>query len=210
MVKFINSWAQGIIVAVIISTIIEIILPEGNNKKYVKTIIGIYILFAIVYPLLTKISNKNISINSIVASANKEISKYETNTSIALETNSYIEDTYKAKIEEDIDKRFLDKGYKVNLLNVYIETQNEERYGQINNITMRIEKIKELEKKTNDITSNTISQISKVEININSNNSVGKNEKQDKEEITDDEIQSLKEYLNTTYGIEKNKISINE
>ena len=36
MVKFINSWAQGIILAVIIATIIEIILPEGNNKKYVK------------------------------------------------------------------------------------------------------------------------------------------------------------------------------
>ena len=34
MIKFINSWAQGIILAVIIATIIEIILPEGKNKKY--------------------------------------------------------------------------------------------------------------------------------------------------------------------------------
>ena len=36
MVKFINSWAQGIILGVIIATIIEMILPEGNNKKFVK------------------------------------------------------------------------------------------------------------------------------------------------------------------------------
>ena len=38
MVSVINSWAQGIIPAEIIATIIEIILPEGNNKKYIKMI----------------------------------------------------------------------------------------------------------------------------------------------------------------------------
>ena len=54
MIKFINSWAQGIILAVIIATIIEIILPEGKNKKYVKTVIGVYILFTIIYPLIKK------------------------------------------------------------------------------------------------------------------------------------------------------------
>lgn len=208
MIKFINSWAQGIVLAVIIATIIEIILPEGNNKKYVKTIIGIYILFAIVYPLLTKISNKNININSIVASANKEVSKYEANTKIALETNSYIENTYKTKIEEDIKDRFLEKGYEVDLLNVDIETQNEEKYGQINNITMQVEKIKETGKK--EKINNNINQISKVEINISSNNSIEKNNKQEDKEISKDEIQSLKEYLNATYGIQEDKIHINE
>ena len=71
MIKFINSWTQGIMLAVIIATIIEIILPEGNNKKYVKTVIGIYILFSIVYPLITKISNKNVDINSIINSTTK-------------------------------------------------------------------------------------------------------------------------------------------
>ena len=208
MVEFINSWAQGIILAVIIATIIEIILPEGNNKKYVKTIIGIYILFAIVYPLLTKISNKSININSIIASTNKEISKYEANTNITLETDSYIENTYKAKIEEDIKIRFLEKGYEVNSLDVYVETQDEERYGQINNILMHIEKTEKLEEKSNNVTS--INQINKVEININSNNCVEKNKKQEKRKITNNEIQSLKEYLNTTYGVEENKIQINE
>ena len=211
MVKFINSWAQGIVLAVIIATIIEIILPEGNNKKYVKTIIGIYILFSIVYPLLTKISNKSINIDSIVASTNEEISKYETNTNINLETDSYIENTYKAKIENDIKDKFLEKGYEVNLLNVFIETQDEERYGQINNIEMKIEKLKETKKeeKNNKTASNEINQISKVEINISSN-SVEKKENEEDKEISIDEVQTLKEYLNDTYGTEKDKIHINE
>ena len=32
--EFISSWVQGIIVAVVIGSIIEMILPEGNSKKY--------------------------------------------------------------------------------------------------------------------------------------------------------------------------------
>ena len=110
LIKFINSWAQGIILAVIIATIIEIILPEGNNKKYVKTVIGIYILFTIVYPLITKISDKNINLNSIINSTTKEMSKYDNNNLITIETNSYIENVYKEKIEEDIKQKIEEKG----------------------------------------------------------------------------------------------------
>ena len=33
MIEHISNWAEQIIVAVIIATIIEMILPNGNNKK---------------------------------------------------------------------------------------------------------------------------------------------------------------------------------
>ena len=51
---FLKSWCEGIIVAVVISMIIEAILPEGNQKKYVKVVIGIYLIFTILNPLLGK------------------------------------------------------------------------------------------------------------------------------------------------------------
>ena len=60
MINFINSWLEGIVIAVFVSVIIEMIIPEGKNKKYIKTIIGIYIMFVIISPI---ISNKN-SINA--------------------------------------------------------------------------------------------------------------------------------------------------
>ena len=53
MVSFISSWVQGIIIAVIISTIIEMILPDGNIKKYVRTVIGTFIVFVIISPIIT-------------------------------------------------------------------------------------------------------------------------------------------------------------
>ena len=34
----IKSWSENIIIVVIISIIIEMILPDGNSKKYVKVV----------------------------------------------------------------------------------------------------------------------------------------------------------------------------
>lgn len=58
MISFLRKWCEGIIVAVVISIIIETLLPEGNNKKYAKIIIGIYIIFTILNPILGKIENE--------------------------------------------------------------------------------------------------------------------------------------------------------
>ena len=65
MVNFFSSWGQGIIVAVIIGTIIEMILPEGSSKKYIKVVIGIYILFTIISPFIQKFSGSKLSAENI-------------------------------------------------------------------------------------------------------------------------------------------------
>lgn len=203
MIKFINSWTQGIILAVIIATIIEIILPEGNNKKYVKTVIGIYILFSIVYPLITKISNKNVDINSIINSTTKEMSKYDNNNLITVETNAYIENTYKQKLEEDIKQKIEEKGYTILELNLYIETENEEKYGQINSIIIQLKKDNIVKAETN-----TVNEVEEININISNDNIVQKDE--EKTDISEEEIKKLKEVLNSTYSVEIEKIHINE
>ncbi len=71
MIEFLSSWAQGIIVAVIIATLIEMILPNSSSKKYVKVVIGMYILFTIVSPIIKKLGGKDINLNTI------NIEKYE-------------------------------------------------------------------------------------------------------------------------------------
>ena len=47
MINFLSSWAEQIVLAVIIATIIELILPDSKNKKYIQMVIGVYILFNI-------------------------------------------------------------------------------------------------------------------------------------------------------------------
>ena len=63
MITFLKTWSNQIIVAVIIETIIEMILPNGNNKKYIKMVIGIYVLFTIIQPIITKVTGNNIEIS---------------------------------------------------------------------------------------------------------------------------------------------------
>ncbi|MBD9105384.1 hypothetical protein EGW03_02815 [bacterium] len=36
MLEWFRSWATGIVIAVIIATIIEMILPNSTSKKYIK------------------------------------------------------------------------------------------------------------------------------------------------------------------------------
>ena len=202
MIKFINSWAQGIILAVIIATIIEIIIPEGKNKKYVKTVIGLYILFTIIYPLITKISNNKLNFDSIIAKTSKEVSMYDSKVANSIETNTYIENTYKNNLKEKIKGEIEEKGYTVLDFNIYIETQNEETYGQINSIVLKLQKANKEQ--------NTIKGVNKIEeINVNIKNNKTEDLKTEKE-LTDSEIKSIKEYLNNMYSIEEERIHINE
>lgn len=200
MIKFINSWAQGIILAVIIATIIEIILPEGKNKKYVKTVIGVYILFTIIYPLINKFTKTNI--NTLIENTTKQMSTYQENNSLKIDTDKYIESTYKKKIEEDIRKRANEKNLNITSLNVYIKTEDENRYGMLNSLVMKVEK-NETSKKNNDV-----NQIKEINISKNvQNNEIIENK--DKT-VTEKEVNEFKEYINATYYLEKEKIHINE
>lgn len=210
MIAFINSWVQGIILAVILATIIEIILPEGNNKKYVKTIIGIYIMFVIVEPLISKMLNKDVNIESIMQNTTSTMSKFETNHNITIETNAYIEKTYKQKLEEDIKDKSSEKGYNISFLNLVIETGDSEDYGQINNIAMKIDKIDKTIEDKKGTTNNIIDNVKTVQISVSDNKIIDGNDDVKNTNISENEIETFKEYLSNVYGISKDKIQINE
>ena len=48
MIEFISNWASGIIVTIIVITILEMLLPNNKNKKYIKVLMGIYLIFCMI------------------------------------------------------------------------------------------------------------------------------------------------------------------
>ena len=194
MINAMSSWAKSIILAVIVSTIIQMILPEGNNKKYIKTVIGLYILFTIISPIISKISGGNSTI---------DVSKYEnyfnvesTTTASANVIDKNLDNTYTSSIKADIKKRMKQKGYKVNSLDANIELKNEESYGTINSLKIS------LEREENNNNSN-IQAVNKIEIKISNNtNEVKQNN------LTSMEKQEIKNYLSETYSIKKENIEV--
>lgn len=80
MINFLGKWIEGIAIAVIIASIFEMILPDGNIKKYVKIVLGIYIIFSIISPFVDRKELYNLNIF-------KEIDTYSNNI-VSNETNS--------------------------------------------------------------------------------------------------------------------------
>lgn len=197
MVSWISSWAQEIIIAVIVAKVLEMILPEGNNKKYIKMIIGIYILFTIVSPVISKFSNKKIDINTENIEKYFNTQDYQVSANeITINNNSNIENVYKSEIKEDISKRLKEKGYIVNTIEVELELENNNYYGSIKKLELT------LSKNSNEI--ENIQTVNKVEINKD-NTSL---HKETSKTISDNDIAELKEYLNYVYEIKKNNIYI--
>ncbi len=196
----ISSWASQIIVAVIIGTIIEMILPKGNNKKYIKMVIGVYILFTILSPVITNAFGKNLKLNmQEYEEYFKNSTEYKTlSDGFSKSTDISIENTYNSALKKDIKEKLNKKGYNTGQINLEIELELEERYGCINKMDVSIVKQKiEDEKEENK---NSIS-INKVEI--------GKQEKkQEKQILSQDEIIELVQFLSQEYGVHPDNITI--
>lgn len=168
IIEWISNWAGGIIVAVIIGTIIEMLLPQGNSKKYIKVVIGIYVLFTIVSPVITKVTGKDIEISDIL-----DLKEYveETEETVKIQntiqdqnTNN-IKDIYLDKIKGDMKEKISKKGYNVN--NIQIELSNDDNY-KILCILLEIEKNNEdgSEKNTEQNKIKEVESINKIEISI--------------------------------------------
>lgn len=60
MIEFLKKWCEELIVSAIVSILVEMLVPEGNIKKYVRVIIGIYIVFVIINPVVRNIGSINL------------------------------------------------------------------------------------------------------------------------------------------------------
>lgn len=198
MINDISKWAGSIVIAVIVVTILEMLLPEGKNKKYIKTVMGIYILFTIISPIVKTVSGKDIDIESLIEVPNSTV---ETNN-ISMQTNASIENIYISNLKKDISSKLKQKGYLTENLDLSIETQDEETYGKIYEMSLSIKK--DAEAKQN----NTWAKIQTIEISIGDTGL--KKKLSDENSITESEKLELKNYLSSTYDVETRNIVIKE
>lgn len=204
--EFISSWVQGIIVAVVIATIIEMILPEGNSKKYIKIVIGVYVIFNIVAPIINKFTGNELDFTSII-DLNKyeeKLSAYEVDANgLDENNNSNIRQVYILNLKNDMKAKIQDKGYVVN--GIYVELEETEEF-KVKRLNLSISK-KEIEV-YEESTSNTINKVEEINIQVQINNNI--QETEHLIDINNNEIEEIKDYIKSTYEINKNIIHINE
>lgn len=203
MISWISSWAQGIIISVIIASIIEMILPEGSSKKYIKVVIGVFILFTIVVPVINKFKGNSVNIASIIDFDKYNNSKEVVSTNLEKENNFNIKQMYETNLKVDIKSKIKSKGFEVQNINLKISDNEEYRIENIDIIISGEIVNKEDEKKQSNVIG-IVDSIEKISVEISN-----KTTKQEKEyQISNKNANNLKEYLSNIYDINEKNILI--
>lgn len=136
MIEFLSSWAKGLGLSIVVVSILEMLLPNNKTKKYIRMVMGIYVLFTIISPF---IENKELlDVNNIDF---EEYMTTQTSTEVdQTSMNKRIEELYVEELEKDITKKVEDKGYVVTKCKVDAQISSEEEETKINKITLNIEK----------------------------------------------------------------------
>lgn len=221
--EFLNTWLQGIIVAVVIASIIQMILPNGNNKKYIKVVLGVYVVFQIITPVINKFFNSNFELSSLIDidKYTKKMETYEVssnNTNINKTNEDSIKQIYIINLKKDIKTKLEDKDYLIKDIEVQVE--NNENYD-IKSLVIYVKgkKDNKAENKKEETANNVhINEIEKIEIKVSQNNETNKNnfnnseneeQSQTKENnISNEEKNKIKKYLTSVYEISEKQITI--
>ena len=129
-----NQWTKNIVIAVIIGTIIEMLLPKTKNKKYIKVVLGIYILFCILNPVVGKQINFENVFNQFAVKESKTIAK-------STEYDNELNENFEEKIKEYINKKIKEEGYISNNIEVEIDKEYKVKKIKIGNMKKYSESI---------------------------------------------------------------------
>lgn len=210
MVSFLSSWVKNLSLAIVIVSILEMLLPKNKTKKYIKMIMGLYILFSIISPFIQNgniFNLENFDFNTYLKETQVTSSEKVGQTS----TDKRLNEIYIEQLENDITQKLENKGYVVEMCDVDAYVSQESDNSGINKITLKINKNDE-EKSTenNDNLENKliseIKKIQKVDIKIDENQT---SESEEKSNITKTDIENVKSFLISEYGVSKTCLKIN-
>lgn len=204
MINFLSSWAKGLGLSIVIVSILEMVLPNNKTKKYVRMVMGLYVIFTIVSPI---IKNKDkLYIGNIDAYVNTVATSVSVNQT---SMDNRIEELYIEELQKDITKKIEEKGYKVLKCKVNAKISNNENETKINLIKLNLEKNLENQEnlKNNEqdesIENKIVVQVQKIKpIEI-------KEEKAENTNIENTDIQNIKKFLVEEYGVSEKCLKIN-
>ncbi len=217
MIEFLNTWAKNLGLAIVVISILEMLLPNNKIKKYIRMVMGIYILFCILSPW---IGNQDMLKEDIEELTNS-ISTQTANAQTTVEQTSMderIQELYVEELEKDITKKLEEKGYELSKCKVDATISDKEEDTKITKIKIKVEKKIEIEKnsesneQTEEIENKIVTQIQKIKT-IDTN--IQKEEKSeettqgdDSKKITKVDIQNIKKFLMEEYGVKEKCLEI--
>ena len=209
MIEFISDWAKSLGLAIIIVSILEMLLPNNKTKKYIKVIMGIYILFNIISPFVKNKEIFNLKEIDLEAYSSTQQSNEEVDQT---SMDKRIIDLYEKELEKDIKDKLTKKGYIISNCRVIAKIGNKDEDTHITKIKLQIRSKSEensQEVQNNNLENKILVEVQKIkpiETNINENK---KDESINSEQmISNADIQNVKKFLMEEYGVNENCLEI--
>lgn len=219
MIEFLSVWAKNLGVVIVIVSIFEMILPNNKTKKYIRVVLGIFVMFNIISPF---IKNKD-----KLSSVSIDLENYTTEQNVTVDQTSMdkrIQDLYEKELEKDIKNKIEEQGYKVasckvNATILENENSNSEE-NTIQKIKLKIEKKEDIEKSNQDaknVENKIVTEIQKIKkVNTTIGNNINNEDTNNKEtdtnnfkKITRQDIQDIKKFIIDEYGVKEKCLEIN-
>lgn len=168
MIEVISSWAKSLGVVIVLVSILEMVLPNNKTKKYIRVVLGLFVIFNIIAPFIQ--NKENLSLASIniedyytEKSSNNTVGTISSNSKSNNKTlnqtsmDERIKQLYEDELEKDITKKVEEQGYSVNRCTVeaYVpteesrETSNDDSQTGITKIQLKIKGKQENQESTN-------------------------------------------------------------
>ena len=215
MIEFISNWAKGLTMAVIIISILEMILPNNKTKKYVRMIMGVFLLFTIISPFIQNDIKQELSVanlEDLFSNQTQIESKDEINQT---SMNERIEELYIKELKKDIKNKMNEKGYEIEKIKIDVNIADEQSETKINKIKLKLQKMQESEETTtkNDSLENKIvtqvEKIKEIDTSIKKNEEKNYNNSKELSNLTSADLQNIKNFLKEEYGVDEKCLEIN-
>lgn len=193
MIKFLSSWIEQITIALVIVSILEMILPKGNIKKYVKIVLSIFVVFCIISPFVNTSELYSLASDEInTYMEDKDVNKNNKIDQSSMDTR--LQKLYIEELENNIKSKVEELGFNVKKCKVDAELNTNKSNAGINKISIIISK----EKNNTNNNIKNIEEIEKVEID----------NKEKNKENTSNEIVDLKKEISKIYEVDERLIEI--
>ena len=199
MINFLSSWVKNLCLALIVVSILEMLLPNNKTKKYVKMVMGLYILFSIIEPFIENSNELKFNVEDLYNQYSVETLAESENVN-QKSMDSRLDELYKQKLENDIVQKLDEEGYVVEDCDVKAHISSNDTGIEL--ITIKIKEKKDNSNENDENQSNEtmnieekivneIQKIQKVEINVSKN-----------------DIKIVKQFLIKEYGVSEKCLRI--
>ena len=205
MIAYFSEWAKKLTLAVVIVSLFEMLLPNNKTKKYIKVVMGLYILFNIISPFVK--NDFSFELENVIENNKSKTVSTEIINQTSMDTR--LKQICKEELEKDIIKKVEEQGYVVENCKVDVKIEEE---TNIDKITLRVKKSneeiqKEENQKQNDIQQKLVKEVQKIKkVQIGENKTENKNVD---ENLSAQEISNIKNFLIKEYEVNEKCLKIN-